>query len=91
MHKIIKELESDNSRLAKEAIYLVSDYSFKKLSLRKLTSGCNGRNKPMIKVFENVGYREEACLKKNLLVSGEYDDHVFFGLFKENLIQNKIK
>ena len=77
--------------LAKEAIYLVSVFSFNHLSLRKLTSGCNSTNKPMIKVFENIGFKKEACLRKNLLISGGYDDHILFGLFKENLIQNKFK
>ena len=72
--------------IAKEAIRLVIDYSFNYLSLRKLTSGCASTNIPMIKVFEKLGFSKEACLKNNLLISGKFDDHILFGLFKENII-----
>ena len=74
--------------IAKEAILMVIDYSFNYLSLRKLTSGCASLNIPMVKVFEKLGFYREACLKKNLLISGKFDDHILFGLFKENF--NKI-
>ena len=71
--------------IAKEAIRLVIDYSFNYLSLR-IDKWCASTNIPMIKVFEKLGFSKEACLKNNLLISGKFDDHILFGLFKENII-----
>lgn len=69
--------------IAKDAINLIINYSFEYLSLRKLTSGCASSNEAMVKVFEKTGFSIEATLKKNLLISGKYDDHILFGLLKD--------
>lgn len=71
--------------IATESLFLASKYAFDKLCLRKLTSGCASQNTAMVRAFEKLGYVQEGCLRKKFLISGAYDDHVLFGLFKDEL------
>jgi len=72
--------------LSKEVIYLACKYCFEVLSLRKITAGTPEFNIPMIKCFEKIGFKEEGNLKRQLLIGGKYENHILFGLFKENII-----
>jgi len=75
---------------SKEAVILGCDYAFRILSLRKVTGGTSANNIPMIKAFLNAGFIEEGRKRNELLVEGEYLDHVLFGLFKEEFyMRNK--
>ncbi len=65
-----------------EAVNLGCDYAFRILSLRKITGGTYSDNTPMIKAFLNAGFIEEGRKRMELLVGGEYMDHVLFGLFR---------
>lgn len=71
--------------LATDAIRTACHYGFGELSLRKITGGTPSVNTGMIRCFEKVGFREEGRLRKQLLISGEYCDHVLFGVFKSEL------
>jgi RimJ/RimL family protein N-acetyltransferase len=71
--------------IAKESLFLASKYAFDVLCLRKLTGGCVSHNIAMLKAFQSLGYLTEGILRKKLLISGEYNDHVLFGIFKHEL------
>jgi RimJ/RimL family protein N-acetyltransferase len=80
---MIGDAESRGKGYSKDAVILGCDYAFKILSLRKVTAGAFADNIPMIKTFTNVGFVEEGRKRRELLVGGEYLDHVLLGLFKE--------
>jgi RimJ/RimL family protein N-acetyltransferase len=85
----IGDSEYRGKGLSKEAISLGCEYAFNILSLRKVTGGTYSDNIPMIKCFKSIGFIEEGRKRKELLVEGEYLDHVLFGLFKNEF--NKIR
>lgn len=68
---------------ATDAIHTASRYAFGTLSLRRLTAGTPATNEAMCRCFKRLGFREEGRLRKQLLIGGRYDDHVLFGLLKE--------
>jgi RimJ/RimL family protein N-acetyltransferase len=72
--------------LATDAICTVSHHAFDALEARKLTAGAVGANEAVLKAFLKVGYREEGRLRRKLLVEGEYEDHVLFGCFPDELV-----
>jgi [ribosomal protein S5]-alanine N-acetyltransferase len=69
--------------LGKETLRLGIKYAFKTLSLRKLTGGTPSSNLAMKRCFEQVGFTQEGLKRKELLIHGDYEDHVIFGLLKE--------
>jgi RimJ/RimL family protein N-acetyltransferase len=80
---MIGDPESRGKGYSKEAVILGCDYAFRVLSLRKITGGAYSDNVPMLKTFLNSGFVEEGRKRKELLVEGQYLDHILFGLFKE--------
>ena len=68
---------------ATDAIRTACSYAFETLSIRKLTGGTPAANEAMCRCFRRLGFSEEGRLRKNLLIRGRYDDHVLYGLFKE--------
>lgn len=68
--------------VAKDAIATASAYAFRSLSLRKLTAGTPSINTAMCRCFERLGYKEEGRLRDQLLINGEYCDHVLYGLLR---------
>ena len=71
--------------VAKESISLACNYAFDFLCLRKLSSGCAAQNIAMVKAFESIGFKKEGQIRKKLLISGNYDDHILFGVFIDEL------
>jgi RimJ/RimL family protein N-acetyltransferase len=72
---------------ATDAVRSACRYSFDVLSLRRLTGGTPASNAGMRRCFEKVGFKEEGCRRSHLLIRGRYEDHIVFGLLKEELIE----
>lgn len=68
---------------ATDAVRTACGYSFETLSLRRLTGGTPASNEAMCRCFRRLGFREEGRLRKQLLIRGRYDDHVLYGLIKD--------
>ena len=73
--------------IAKDSVKVACGYAFKNLSLRKLTGGTPATNIAMCRCFESVGFKEEGRLRKQLLIDGEYVDHILYGILKEEFIK----
>ncbi|BAV33530.1 acetyltransferase [Sulfuricaulis limicola] len=71
--------------MATDALFAICNYAFNDLSARKLTAGAVSANKAVIRAFQKIGFLEEGRLRKKLLISGEYMDHVLLGCFREEL------
>ena len=73
---------------ATDAIHTACRYAFDTLSLRRLTGGTPASNDAMCRCFRRLGFHEEGRLRQQLLIRGRYDDHVLFGLLKEEHQEN---
>ena len=71
--------------LATDALFAICQYAFTVMDARKLTAGAVGANVGVIKAFQKIGFSEEGRIRKKLLISGEYMDHVLLGCFREEL------
>ena len=67
---------------AKEAINMITEYSFKRLKLNKLKAGIISLNTQSIKLFKKAGFKLEAKLIKDCLVSNKYFDSHIYTKFK---------
>ncbi len=72
--------------LATDALFATCQYTFNVLGARKLTAGAVAANGGVIKAFLKIGFKEEGRIRKKLLISGEYIDHVLLGCFKDELV-----
>ena len=75
--------------MAKDAVGAACEYAFSFLSLRKLTGGTAADNLAMCRCFERLGFQKEATLRRQLLTGGRYQDHVLYGLFKDELAEQQ--
>ncbi|MCX6235976.1 MAG: GNAT family protein [Bacteroidia bacterium] len=80
---IIGDSGSRGKGYSKEAAILACNYAFYILSLRKVTGGTYSNNFAMIKCFLHVGFIQEGQKRRELLVKGEFLDHLLFGLFRD--------
>lgn len=58
-------------------------YAFTKLELNRVSGGCNEKNVAMVKTFGRVGYRTEGRLRQADRIDGEYCDHLYFGILRD--------
>ena len=82
---MIGDRDSWGQGIATDALHTVCNYAFSVQNARKLTAGAMAPNLGAIKAFKKIGFLEEACLRKQLLMSDEYVDHVLLGCFREEL------
>lgn len=69
---------------AKIATKLAIDYAFRVLNLRKLYLIVDATNVIARKVYEKMGFEEEAVLKEEYFVDGEYHDAVHMSIFQRD-------
>ena len=50
---------------------------------RKLTCGIMANNPAMVRVFEKLGFRREATLRRQIPFEGDFLDHILLGCFAE--------
>jgi RimJ/RimL family protein N-acetyltransferase len=70
---------------SKDIMHCALKYAFGALSLRRLTGGTSGTNIAMQKCFESLGFRKEGVLRSQLLINGEYADHILYGILKDEI------
>ena len=75
--------------IGSEAVKTAVNYAFQTLSLRKVSGGTASTNIAMCRCFEKVGFKQEAIKRKELLMRGEYVDHLHYGLLKEEFYASK--
>lgn len=80
---IIGDKDFRGKGYSKDILNCALKYAFGPLSLRRLTGGTSGTNVAMQKCFESLGFVKEGVLRSQLLINGEYADHVLYGINKE--------
>jgi len=67
-----------------EALYLLLDYAFNHLNLHKVWAEVIAGNKVPIKLYSEMGFREEGILEEQVFKSGKYIGVIRFGLLIDN-------
>jgi ribosomal-protein-alanine N-acetyltransferase len=80
---LIGERQAWGRGVATEAVSIACNYAFQTLGLRRLTGGTPASNEAMCRCFKRLGFEEEGRLREQLLMRGKYEDHLLFGLLKD--------
>jgi ribosomal-protein-alanine N-acetyltransferase len=67
-----------------ETCKLFVDYIFKKFKLYKIYINCAKDNKASKNVITKVGAKEEALLRKDILLGGKYHDHYIHSIWRDD-------
>lgn len=62
-----------------EAAKLLLKYAFEELGMHKVVSRVLAYNKASVRMNEKAGYVQEAYLKDELFLDGQFEDLIFFG------------
>jgi ribosomal-protein-alanine N-acetyltransferase len=66
-----------------EALALALDFSFQRLKLHRVEAACLPGNEASRGLLMKLGFREEGYAKKYLCIDGKWQDHVLFGILRE--------
>ncbi|MBH61070.1 MAG: hypothetical protein CL569_01175 [Alphaproteobacteria bacterium] len=69
--------------LATDALGALCGHMFAQAGMRKLTCGIMANNPAMVRVFEKLGFRREATLRRQIPFEGDFLDHILLGCFAE--------
>jgi RimJ/RimL family protein N-acetyltransferase len=72
--------------LASHVYWVLLHYAFNELSLHRVNGGCNENNVAMIKTFEHLGYSLEGRLRQADCIDGEFSDHLYFGILRDEFL-----
>lgn len=73
--------------LSIDILRTISIHAFDDLGARKLTAGAFSLNVPVIKAFLRLGFKQDACLRKQLAVADGYCDHILLSCFDHELLR----
>lgn len=68
------------TRIASEAVFLLSNYAFKNLGFRRLQWKCDVRNEASQKAALRFGFKKEGILRNHMIVRGISRDSAFFSI-----------
>ncbi len=66
-----------------EGLQLVLAFAFQRARLRRLEAACLPHNAPSRGLLLKTGFREEGYARAYLCIDGRWQDHVLFGLLRE--------
>jgi len=66
-----------------EGLSLVANFAFERLRLHRLEAACLPTNQPSRGLLEKIGFRKEGYAKSYLCINGQWQDHLLFGLLRE--------
>ncbi|MEW5896121.1 MAG: GNAT family protein [Nanoarchaeota archaeon] len=73
--------------LAQEAFSLAIKFCFEEMKMHKVWGGCMGANIGMQRVFEKLGFKKEGCFRDSDFQEGQYFNHLYYGLLKNEYHQ----
>lgn len=82
---LIGDANSRGKGIGKEVCRLVLEYAFDQLNIRKVFLAVFANNPGAKKLYENLGFQEEGCLRKHVWREGQYMDLHQMGIFKDEL------
>lgn len=69
--------------LATEATGLIVDFGFEMLGLHRLEAAVMPHNGASRRILAKRGFREEGLAKRYLAIAGQWEDHILYGLTRE--------
>jgi len=69
--------------IATEAAALVVDFAFGTLELHRLEAAVMPQNLASRRILSKVAFREEGLARRYLSIAGRWEDHILFGLTRE--------
>lgn len=69
--------------LATEATALIVDFGFEVLGLHRLEAAVMPHNRASRRILAKRGFREEGLAKRYLAIAGQWEDHILYGLTRE--------
>lgn len=69
--------------IATEAVGLVIEFGFGKLGLHRLEAAVMPHNLASRRILAKQSFREEGLAKRYLSIAGQWEDHILFGLTRE--------
>ncbi len=69
----------------RSALALVLPYLFDFQGLHRIEAACLPDNAASISVLERQGFRREGLAKRYLCINGQWEDHILYGLLREDL------
>lgn len=69
--------------IAAKVYRLLLAHAFEDLGLRRINGGCNATNLPMVRTFLRAGYTQEGCLRQADNIDGQFSDHLYFGILRD--------
>jgi RimJ/RimL family protein N-acetyltransferase len=76
--------------IATDALSALCRYMFAEAGMRKLTCGVMANNPAMVRVFEKLGFRQEAILRRQIPFDGDFLDHILLGCFADELNEKRL-
>lgn len=71
--------------LMTEAVRAVTGFAFDSLHLNRVEAACLPHNAASIRLLEKVGFQREGYARKYLCIDGRWQDHVLYGLLRNDL------
>ncbi len=88
---IIGEEDYWGRGMGTEAWFLLTDYAFNDLKLKKIHTKIFRENLPSLKIAEKCGFKEKTFLRKDVTKNGDFFDRYLLQLTKFNWKQVKAK
>ena len=66
------------------AVRAVIAFAFDTLHLNRIEAACLPHNAASIRLLEKVGFRREGYARKYLCIDGRWQDHVLYGLVRDD-------
>ncbi|CAM3340753.1 MULTISPECIES: UDP-4-amino-4,6-dideoxy-N-acetyl-beta-L-altrosamine N-acetyltransferase [Saccharibacillus] len=69
--------------------FLMLDYAFKQLEVRKLCAGVFAFNRKVIRLHNLFGFHQEGILQRHVLKNGNYEDFLLMAAFADEWIEKR--
>ena len=69
-----------------EALAALLEFAFGRLGLHRVEAACLPGNTASRRLLERAGFREEGYARQYLRIDGRWQDHVLFGLLREDFL-----
>jgi [ribosomal protein S5]-alanine N-acetyltransferase len=75
--------DQNGKGLGTESLRLLLSFAFNTLRLNRVSAEVMPRNYPSIRVLEKAGFQKEGFRRDNILIQGNWESHLQYGLLKK--------
>ncbi|MCF8009359.1 MAG: GNAT family N-acetyltransferase [Halanaerobiales bacterium] len=80
---VIGDPNNRSKGIGREAMELMINFGFEQLNLNRIELSCYDYNKRAIKLYKNLGFKEEGVRRKRRYYNNKYNDELKFSLLRE--------